>query len=63
MNAYKVATIGAAGSGKTSIINSYIGLPLSDEVTVMANFRAIPVTFQKNMLEKRVKLQITDTAG
>ena len=63
MQSYKFCLIGNSDAGKTSIINSYLGLPIDTEVTVIANFKALPVTFIKNNIEHRVKFQVVDTAG
>ncbi len=63
MRSYRVCLIGNSATGKTSIINSYIGLPIDTEVTVVANFKALPVTFIKEGTEHRVKFQMVDTAG
>ena len=40
-----------------------MGLGLSDDITVMANLRALPVNFIKKGIEKRVKLHLMDTCG
>jgi GTPase SAR1 family protein len=47
MRSYKVCLLGNSDAGKTSIINSYLGLPIDTEVTVVANFKALPVTYIK----------------
>jgi GTPase SAR1 family protein len=60
---YKVCLLGNSDAGKTSIINSYLGLPIDTEVTVMANFKALPVHYNKDGIEKRVKFHVVDTAG
>lgn len=58
-----MVTIGQSNAGKTSIISSFMGLGLSDDITVMANLRALPVNFIKKGIEKRVKLHLMDTCG
>jgi small GTP-binding protein len=40
-----------------------MGIGVSNEVTVLANLRALPVTFIKRGVEKSIKLQLIDTAG
>lgn len=60
---YRVATIGQSNAGKSSIISSFMGIGVSNEVTVLANLRALPVTFIKRGIEKTVKMQLIDTAG
>ena len=60
---YRVVTIGQSNTGKTSIISSFMGLGISNEITIMANLRALPIHFVKKGIEKRVKLQLMDTCG
>ncbi len=60
---YKIVTIGQSNTGKSSIISSFMGLGLTNEVTILSNIRALPVTFTKKDVEKRVKLQLLDTCG
>ena len=63
MRSRKVCLLGNSDAGKTSIMNAYLGLPIDTEVTVVANFRALPIIYTKDGVEHHVKFQVVDTAG
>ncbi|MCE7736191.1 MAG: GTP-binding protein [Candidatus Heimdallarchaeota archaeon] len=57
---YTIALIGEPGTGKTSIMNSLMGLPFGKtQTTVGANFKTIPI-FENH---KGFKLKVCDIAG
>ena len=56
MRSFRLCLLGNSATGKTSIMNAYLGLPIDTEVTVFAHFRAVMAAYTKNQAEHRVKL-------